>query len=181
MSRRLVVDASVARSAGTAENPTSQYCRQFLAAMLAICHKVVMTDDIEKEWRNHGSRYSISWLTAMQSRRKLVRVPPSEEHNRVINAQLAAADLPEAQRAAIEKDLLLVVAALASDRIVASLDDRMRKLLGKLAPVSDAVGSLCRGSGSQVAGARSPDRTRPDDPSGRRATRSSGRTVRCSG
>jgi hypothetical protein len=142
MSRRIVVDASVARSAGTTENPTSRHCRQFLAAMLTICHKVVMTDDIEKEWRNHSSHYSISWLAAMQRRRKLVRAAPNEEHNRIINAQLADADLPEAQRAAIEKDLLLVVAALASDRIVASLDDRMRKLLRALAPVSSEVGSL---------------------------------------
>jgi hypothetical protein len=142
MSRRLVVDASVARSAGTTEHPTSQLCRQFLNAMLTICHKVVMTDDIGREWRNHGSGYSISWLAAMQRRRKLLRVAPSEEHSRLINAQLAAADLPDVRRAEIEKDLLLVLAALASDRIVASLDDRMRKLLGDLAPVSTVVGNL---------------------------------------
>jgi len=142
MSRRIVVDASVARSAGTTENPTSQQCRQFLEAMLRVCHKVVMTDDIEKEWRNHSSGYSISWLATMQRRRKLVRVAPSDERSRAILAQLAAVGLPDAWRTAIEKDLPLVAAALETDRIVASRDDRMRELLGKLGSVADAVGSL---------------------------------------
>lgn len=124
MSRRIVVDASVARAAGETEHPTSQRCRQFLMDMLAICHKVVMSDEIAVEWKKHASGYSIRWLAAMRSRGKVVKVTPamSDLFDRVVaSAEWSANDM-----AAMEKDLLLLFAALATDKLVASGDDRVR-------------------------------------------------------
>src|SRR5690606_39247163 len=70
MSRRIVVDASVARSAGSTEHPASVASRQFLQEMLAICHRVVMTDEIEQEWKRHRSGFATSWLATMRSKGK---------------------------------------------------------------------------------------------------------------
>ncbi len=56
-SRLLVVDASVARSAGETENPVSSCCRNALFAILTICHHVVMTEAIQSEWNRHMSRF----------------------------------------------------------------------------------------------------------------------------
>ena len=44
-SRRIVVDASIARSAGRTEHSVSRSCREFLESFLKICHRVVMTSD----------------------------------------------------------------------------------------------------------------------------------------
>lgn len=42
-SKRLVIDACVARSAGETDHPISAACRGYLLDILAICHKIVMT------------------------------------------------------------------------------------------------------------------------------------------
>jgi hypothetical protein len=70
MSRRIVVDASVAGAAGERSHPSSQMCRQFLLDMLTICHKAVMSPELMTEWGNHASNYSVRWLAAMRSKRK---------------------------------------------------------------------------------------------------------------
>jgi hypothetical protein len=57
LENRLVIDASVARSSGDqgATYPTSVNCRDFLLAVLNICHQLVMTQDIKAEWDKHQS------------------------------------------------------------------------------------------------------------------------------
>src|SRR5437660_6190664 len=74
-SRRLVVDASVARAAGGegATHPLSRQCRDCLLAMLHICHRIVMTAEIGAEWKRHRSRFAMTWLTSMEARRKVWR------------------------------------------------------------------------------------------------------------
>jgi hypothetical protein len=49
VSKLLVIDASIARSCGApnATFPTSKNCRDFLNAVLTICHRMVLTDDIK--------------------------------------------------------------------------------------------------------------------------------------
>ena len=58
-SRRLVIDASVVHAAGPegATFPTSKNCRDFLKAVLTICHNVVMTPEIGKEFESITSIY----------------------------------------------------------------------------------------------------------------------------
>ena len=52
-SKRLVIDADVLHSAGGEEatHSTAKRCRDFLKAVLTICHRVVRTPDIDKEWK----------------------------------------------------------------------------------------------------------------------------------
>ncbi len=134
MSRRIVVDASVARSAGEREHPTSAHCRLFLQTMLRLAHRVVMSADIEQEWRRHASVFSTRWLAAMRSRRRVVVVNRDDEAGELLRSALWRADeLTPHHIAAVEKDILLMVAAWATDNTVASRDEAMRKLLGILA------------------------------------------------
>lgn len=140
MSRRIVVDASVARSAGSTEHPASVASRQFLQEMLAICHRVVMTDEIEQEWKRHRSGFATSWLATMRSKGKVVTVAPVDQE--VLLAAVHASELEPRQRTDVEKDCLLVTAAWAADNLVASNDDKVRRLLRQLAANSPEVGRV---------------------------------------
>src|SRR5215471_15279536 len=75
-SKRLVIDASVARAAGgeDADSPTAKYCRDFLKAVLSICHHVVMTPEISEEWKQHQSRFTSQWRVSMEARKKVERI-----------------------------------------------------------------------------------------------------------
>lgn len=140
MSRRIVVDASVARSAGTTEHPSSFHSRQFLQEMLAVRHRAVMTDELVHEWRKHQSVFATRWLAAMRSRGRVVTVEPHDKAG--LLALVHGSDLEPNQRAAVEKDCLLVTAAWAADRLVASNDDKVRRLLCRLVDSSAKLGRV---------------------------------------
>ena len=138
ISRRLVIDASVARSATLAENPTSISCRRFLEVVLNVCHKVALSREIEQEWQNVALlirstadevriRFLKDWMLAMQRRGKLLR--PLVERDQSLRSKINRLGLPGNARQEIEKDLHLVEAALAHDRIVVSRDDSVHELL----------------------------------------------------
>jgi hypothetical protein len=132
MSRRIVVDASVANSAGNATHPTSRMCREFLLDMMTICHRVVVTREILIEWKNHASSFSVTWLAAMRTKRKVVTVYPEAGGSYVVRIQDASGFTPQ-QIAAMEKDLLLVLAALETDNLIASCDSKARNLFARAA------------------------------------------------
>ena len=73
VSKLLVIDASIARSCGApnATFPTSKNCRDFLNAVLTICHRMVLTDDIKEEWDKHQSIYAKKWRSSMVAKRKV--------------------------------------------------------------------------------------------------------------
>jgi hypothetical protein len=137
VSKRLVIDASVARSAGgeDATYPESVYCRDFLQAVLDICHRVAMTPDIKKEWDKHQSKFAKSWRLAMVAKKKLVfiEVPIDEQLRQKIEDSAES----DRQRYEMVKDLLLLEAAIATDKTIISLDNKVRKLFKRAA--SEAV------------------------------------------
>jgi predicted nucleic acid-binding protein len=121
--RLLVVDASVVRSAGESEHPQSSACRRCLLAIRDICHRVAVTPDIREEWRRHMSRFSRTWRHSMAARRKpLVHVAPA-------HVPIDMTTYSDAARAAIKKDLCLLEAALAADRVIVTRDDSLREAL----------------------------------------------------
>jgi len=126
MSRRIVVDASVMRSAGETSHPDSVLCREFLLAILEICHRVVLTPEIEREWRRHASRFSMQWLATMRRRRKVVDVNPTITLASLLGS---SPDLAGRRFDAVEKDCLLIDAALACAGLIVSRDDKMRAIL----------------------------------------------------
>lgn len=115
--RRLVIDADVARSAGETKHPVSSACRQFLDAVTECRHRVVMTPEIQEEWRRHASRYTYRWLRRMFARRLVDRCTVATNDPL---RQRVAGMLPSAG------DLHLLEAAVATDKLVASQDERAR-------------------------------------------------------
>ncbi|BAY10773.1 hypothetical protein NIES2098_39490 [Calothrix sp. NIES-2098] len=140
VSKRLVIDASVARSSGGEEAtyPTSVNCRDFLKAVLDICHQVVMTPDIKTEWDKHQSNFARKWRTQMVAKRKFKfeEIPINSDLWKQIES--IAANDKECWE--MTKDLRLIEAALATDKIVISLDDNTARTLFSRA--SDKVDEL---------------------------------------
>lgn len=141
-SRRLVIDASVARSAGgvPATDPRSKACREFLLTVLAVCHQVVMTPAIAEEWRSNRSSFARKWRVQMDARKKVFRAPDHE--NEALLRQCEAAFPAGASLAAALKDLHLIGAALATDRAVVSLDETARRLFSILARSGPCISAV---------------------------------------
>lgn len=136
--RRLVIDACVARAAGgeDAKHPVSRNCRDFLHAMIALPHKIVKTNEIWTEWRNHKSTYARVWLNRMIARKRVYFIDV------VADAKLreyAVAKFQEKEAAAMLKDCHLVEAANATDQVVVSKDIAALKLFST---ASNSVGWL---------------------------------------
>jgi hypothetical protein len=123
--RQLVIDASVLRASGGADavHPTASQCRDFLLAVLTICHHVILGDTASDEWKAHTSAFAQTWWTSMLARRKVARV--DDRIDEEVRGPLRRADLTDKQRAAIEKDLHLIEAALRADCIIVALDLRL--------------------------------------------------------
>jgi hypothetical protein len=128
-SKRLVIDASVARSSGGEEAtyPTSVYCRDFLQAVLDISHRVVMTPEIREEWNRHQSSFARTWLRTMVAKKKIDYRSDISANDELWNKIESIASSDKA-RDAMLKDFRLIEAALATDRTVISLDNTVRKL-----------------------------------------------------
>ena len=140
VSPRLVIDASVARAAGgeDAKNEKSKSCRDFLAKVMAISYRIVMTPELTAEWKKHESKFAKIWLSSMMATKKWSyygKIPQQEE----LWQKIVMAIDGEKDRKAMEKDFLLLTAALATDKTVVSLDEKVRKLFDKAA---EQVGEL---------------------------------------
>lgn len=131
--KRLVIDASVARAAGSRPDAggSSRPCRLFLEAVLTICHRAVVTAEISREWRSHRSGFFRKWLVQMYARKKVDRVEAGGDS--ALRRQLEACGAGPREISAMAKDLHLVEAALGSDRIVVSRDDTVRRLFSAYA------------------------------------------------
>jgi hypothetical protein len=125
-SKRLVIDASVARAAGLegSTSPPSIRCREFLQLTLKICHRAVMPPKLRDEWRRHQSRFSRKWYKAMLARKKIIHLEPDPDPS--IRDRVRGYNCTEKKRRVLVKDLHLVEAALQTDHIVVSLDDEAR-------------------------------------------------------
>lgn len=138
-SKRLIIDADVARASGseTATHPRAEHCRDFLNAVLSLGYRIVMTERINNEWKNHQSRFARRWRVSMDARKKIVRVNPPEGAE--LQNKVASTTNDEDEIEAIEKDFHLLQAALATDQTVISLDETIRHLFVR---ASQQVGEI---------------------------------------
>ena len=122
----IVVDASIARSAGPPESndERSVACRAFLMALRGVGHRVAWNAPIKAEWDKHQSHFAREWWTAMVSIGNVFPVPF------VLSLELRQAiedaGVDEGVKQAMTKDLHLVETAFASNHRVGSLDDKVR-------------------------------------------------------
>jgi hypothetical protein len=125
-SRSLVVDASIARAAGSegAAHPTAHRCRACLLTIRDVCHRLVMTEAIREEWDEHQSRFARRWLRSMFARRKVDRLNVAEDS--VFRERVTRAAPDDAVAAIMVKDCHLIEGARAADRSILALDDTVR-------------------------------------------------------
>lgn len=126
-SRRLVIDADVVHSAGETEHPVSSACRRFLETVLDVGHHVVMTDAILAEWHDHMSKYSRRWRRRMYGRRRVYRIEMETERDNNLRNRIDQT-VHRDQKAIAEKDVHLIEAAIATDRLVTSQDESARRV-----------------------------------------------------
>jgi hypothetical protein len=118
-SRLLVVDASVAHSAGETEHPMSRSCREVLVSIRDICHRMVLTQAIQEEWSRHESNFARRWRVSMYARKKIVPL----EGMQIDLAEKTLRGLSANERENLRKDMCLIEAACGGDGIVVTRDD----------------------------------------------------------
>lgn len=123
--RRIVVDASVARASGE-RTPQARASVAALEALRQGKHIVVTSQTILAEWRKHASRFANTWLAELVSRGRIAHVDESVPQIDLDALELAAKK-HQAGFNLMVKDLLLVEAALATDRRILSLDEHARE------------------------------------------------------
>ena len=128
VSRDLVVDTSVARSAGGegATFPTSKNCRDCLKSITLTPHCVVMSQPIMEEWNKHKSVFSSQWLVAMFARKRVTRI--KVDYNDAMRRKLQEIASNQKDADAMLKDCHLIEAALATDGIIIARDEEVRAL-----------------------------------------------------
>ena len=138
--KRLVVDASVLRAAGSAESvhPVGARCRDTLIVIRDGPHHIAITDEIVEEWNRHASGFARAWRVAMHARRKTIKVPPTDCAD-VITILRNSKNFSAPQTAVVEKDMHLVAAARSADKTILSLDERTRVLLRALVAETRAL------------------------------------------
>jgi len=132
--RNLVVDASIMHSSGTAEQGTSKASREALDAILRICHHVILTSDIREEWKRHASGYSQSWHVAMESKKKVNNLDSVNVEE--LASAIAESYMNSTDRERVEKDAPLINAALCSDKVIVTYDERLKKTMEKYSPLA---------------------------------------------
>jgi hypothetical protein len=135
ISRRLVIDTSVARGAGgeDAVHPVSKACRDFLLAVLSICHRIVVNSEMKQEWDKHQSKFFTKWRGQMVAKRKFIFVDEEYAEFADIKDRIEKLAVTYDNREAMEKDCFLLELALSHDKIVVSKDEKVRNLFKQIA------------------------------------------------
>lgn len=123
-----MIDADVARACGgeNAVHPTAANTRDFLQAVLTICHKAVMTPEMQREWNKHQSSFARKWRRSMVAKKKLVMLN-LDEHD-ALRQGIRTQDLSDNKKKAMLKDCHLIEAALNAGYSIISMDDVARGL-----------------------------------------------------
>lgn len=148
--QRIVIDASVARAAGEKSSaPDSTNCRVFLEDFMKTTNKILMNQEIYREWNKHESKFAKIWRVHMISKKRMVLIKDIE--NKEIRNFVECNIKNELVKKSIIKDLHLVEAALSTDEIVISCDDRMRNHLKTMCNECKSVKRLMWGSPIKIS------------------------------
>lgn len=132
--KRLVIDTDVVSSAG-GENATdvrSKTCRDLLKTILSSSHRIVITNDIQQEWKRHQSLFAKTWLRTMIARKQVSILNISV--NDQLRLKIEKEAINEKKCEAMLKDIHLIEAALITDKIVISIDGTVKGYFQEVAP-----------------------------------------------
>ena len=133
-SKRLVVNASVARAAGGVEATASVSvnCTEFLETFRDECvHHVVMTPELSEEWDENQSKFAATWLRSMIARKRFDYVDPPV--NQALRDEIEGTATRETEIEVMRKDFRLLEAARETDHTIISLDETIRRLFARAA------------------------------------------------
>lgn len=139
-SKRLVVNASVARAAGGEEATVSVSisCTEFLETFRDECpHHVVMTPELSEEWEENQSKFAATWLRSMIARKRFDYIEPPV--NQVLRDEIEGTAISEHEIEDMQKDFHLLEAARGTDQTIISLDESIRQLFAR---ASQRVGEI---------------------------------------
>lgn len=136
-SQLIVVDANILRGASSTDGgpPAGARCRSALQDILTICHRAMVSPDLENEYNRHASNYGMRWRAAMARRGKLVNTPAKETGR--ARGWKQSKHFTKTERVVVDKDLHLVLAAWETKAVVLSGDDRVRALFARLPDLAD--------------------------------------------
>ncbi|MGC8640987.1 MAG: hypothetical protein ACP5XB_14065 [Isosphaeraceae bacterium] len=142
-SQDLVIDASVAQAAGpqSAVHPTSKNCRDFLLAVLHVCHRATFSPEIAKEWNDHQSGFALQWRRSMFAREKINRIDSPKD--KTLRDKIIRAAVSQKQQEAMLKDVHLIEAALRGGMRVAALDETARGYFRSASASVPSLRSIC--------------------------------------
>ena len=124
----LVIDADIARSSGTTQNPISSGSRALLTNVLDNGHSVAMCGTLNSEWKKHKSKFATTWLSTMVARKRIKFINPIQK----IDEEIESAFSDEKKKGIALKDSHLVDSALFFDKVIASNDDAARSVFCEL-------------------------------------------------
>ncbi len=115
---RLVIDANIAQSAGSSNDPESLNSRECLNAVLEHEHIAVFGQPLRDEWREHSSLHSRRWWRSMMARK---RVEFQDGAEFAVHLESSCACLEHDRwKQDLRKDFHLVQSALASGQTILS-------------------------------------------------------------
>ncbi|RBM65621.1 hypothetical protein DLR60_18800 [Vibrio tarriae] len=117
-----IIDADIARGAGTIEHPISKNCRDFLDFVRTNGHQFSADPKIREEWRNHQSLYSKQWFSSMIARKKIKFVVNSID----VDSKINSAPVSDRIKAIALKDSHLVQTSLEHGAVIASGDENAK-------------------------------------------------------
>jgi hypothetical protein len=137
-----VIDASVARASGYQEEMASRSrtCSDFLMAVYEFKHKLVMTEEISAEWEKHASRFAKRWKASMIAKKQFVYIIPQKRND--LFQKLKMIFPSNTICTEIDKDMRLLEAAMSTDRLIASLDDEIRKIFAKSSKTVQEISNI---------------------------------------
>ncbi|EPP4135815.1 hypothetical protein ACUOEB_004127 [Vibrio vulnificus] len=117
-----IIDADIARGAGTTTHPISKNCRQFLDFVKENDHLFSADPKIRQEWRKHQSLYSSKWFATMVARKKIKFVTNTID----VDSNINASPVPDKTKQIALKDSHLVQTSLEHKAVIASGDDNAK-------------------------------------------------------
>lgn len=137
----MVVDATIANSAGEKEHPTSIHCRVFLERLRNLRCSIGMTEELRVEWKNHHSIFSMNWLVAM-TQRGLVQDLANVEDSELRSTLFEMGPTPKVRHELL-KDAHLLEAGFIFGKRVSSLDDKARAQFTVASRTYPPIGKVC--------------------------------------
>ena len=133
-----IIDADIARSAGTTEHPISSGSRKLLENVALNGHVAAMCPNLRQEWRNHQSIFATKWLASMIAKKKVNFIKPTQDIRNFIEKNIVDCKNKEIAL----KDAHLLDAALKSDKIIASNDNTARAVFCELSKKNGSISTI---------------------------------------